>query len=181
MLLNTRTLPEQVLHTLKLSLGTLARDTVQLNLQKGDYMALGQVFDSMYPGLDIIKNLAGGNSDLSAYELWSRWSEESDRATMATFQLSGMQLQDLAQNSDSLDQHISNLLSTPEGQMEAITASNHLATIQISEAQKLRSLLATNIQNASIKDAKDEKEEQIREERWKQFTGKGKLLEAQIK
>jgi P-type conjugative transfer protein TrbJ len=169
MLLNTRTLPRQLLGVLKNALGSLARDTIRLNVQKGDYMALGQVFDEVYPGLDIIRNLAGGQGDLSADELWDRWSQESDRAALATFQLSGAQLQDLAQNSDALDQHISDLLGTPEGQMEAISAGNQLSAIQIAEAQKLRALMATSIQGATQSSAKREKEEQLAEEHWREF------------
>jgi P-type conjugative transfer protein TrbJ len=168
MIQNTKTLPQQLLATLKTVLGNLADQTIQLNIQKGDYMALGELFDSIYPGADIIKGLAG-NSNASMDELWDKWTREADRATQATFQLSGMQLQDLAQNSDALSDHISQLLSTPEGQMEAISAGNQLASIQIAEAQKLRSLMATSIQGDAQAAAESEKEKQLVRENWKKM------------
>jgi P-type conjugative transfer protein TrbJ len=180
MLQNTKALPESLIGLLKSAMGGLAQDTIKLNLQKGDYMAMGQLFDSIYPDVDIIKNLAEGKSTLSADELWKKWSQEVDRATQATFQLSSMQLKDLAENSNALDEHISKLLSTPEGQMEAISAGNQLATIQIEEAQKMRGLMAASIQSSLQSEAKKEKEEQLGVERYKVFVGQSSLLNAQV-
>jgi P-type conjugative transfer protein TrbJ len=101
--------------------------------------------------------------------VWKKWTEEADRAIQATFQVSGMQLQDLSQNSAALEDHINELLSTPEGQMEALTAGNQLASIQIAEAQKLRALMATSIQNAAQESAQFEKERQLARENWKKM------------
>jgi P-type conjugative transfer protein TrbJ len=180
MLQNTKTLPQELLNLLNVALGNLARDSMQLNLQKGDYLALGQLFDDIYPSLDIIKNLVGGNGDISVNDLWERWSREADRSAQATFQVSGMQLQDLAQNSDALNEHIAKLLNTPEGQMEAITAGNQLASIQIAEAQKLRALMATSIQGTAQAVSKEEKKEQLAEENWKQFTSRNPIFDSQF-
>jgi P-type conjugative transfer protein TrbJ len=180
MLLNTKTLPDQMVSNLKRSLGDLAKNTVELNVLKGDYMAIGQVFDSVYPGLDIIKGMAGGRNQ-SIHEIWDSWSKESDRAAQATFQLSAMQLKDLAENSDSLDDHITRLLNSPEGQMQAISAGNNLAAIQIAEAQKLRGLMAASIQGATADSAKKEKQEQLANENWRKFTGASEILSQQFK
>jgi P-type conjugative transfer protein TrbJ len=181
MLQNTMKLPESLLSSAKGALSDLAKQTAQLNVMKGDYMALGQVFDEVYPGLDMIKNLAGGTSDLSIEEVWQKLSSETDRSAEATFQISGAQLMDLAENSTALDNHISQLLSTPEGQMQAISAGNALSSIQIAEAQKLRALLATSIQSSTQSSEKKEKQEQLAHEQYLNFVGESELLKAQIK
>jgi P-type conjugative transfer protein TrbJ len=181
MIQNTLSLPSNLIDSLKSSLGSLAKNSVDLNIMKGDYMAMGQIFDTLYPGLDIIKNLANGQSDLSPAKIWEMWSKEADRATQATFQLTAMQLKDLAENSTALDNHINQLLSSPEGQMQAISAGNNLAAIQIAEAQKLRGLMATSIQSASQNNAKSEKKEQYAAEKWRQFSGKSDTLSNLIK
>jgi P-type conjugative transfer protein TrbJ len=142
----------------------LAKLTNSLNLQKGDYMAMGQVFDQLYPGLDIIKGLAGGNSDISVDEIWKKWSEEVDRAALATFQVTGTQLRDMAENSEALDDQISRLLSTPEGQMQALQSGNNLAALQIDELRQLRMLMATNIQMTTQMAMKEEKRGQLSKE-----------------
>jgi P-type conjugative transfer protein TrbJ len=158
MLQNTRNLPDTLLNEVKGRFASLAKLTGQLDTQKGDIFALSQVFDEVYPDLGLLKNMAG---DSSSEEAWKKWSEESDRAAEATFQLTGSQLKDLTENSQALDQHIGNLLSTPEGQMEAIQSGNSLAAIQGDELRQLRALMATNIQAATQMSMKAEKREQL--------------------
>lgn len=164
MIQNTVNLPENVLNQMKGQFKELAQLTTSLNLQKGDYLAMGQVFDEIYPGMDIIKGLANGDATKSVTEVWDMWSKEVDRAAQATFQVTGRQLKDLAENSDQLDDHISRLLSTPEGQMQAISAGNSLAAIQIDELRQLRMLMATNVQMATQMAMKDEKRKQLSKE-----------------
>lgn len=164
MIQNTVNLPQNILNEMKGKFSELAKLTQNLKLQKGDYMAMGQVFDEIYPGLDIIKGLANGDSTKSIAEVWNEWSQEVDRAAQATFQVTGSQLKDLAENSDALDQHISSLLTTPEGQMQAIQSGNSLAAIQIDELRKLRLLMATNIQATTQMAMKEEKRGQISKE-----------------
>lgn len=164
MLKNTANLPKDLMNEVKGQFSQLGQLTSQLNLQKGDYMAMGQVFDEIYPGMDIIKGLAGGESDMTPDDVWKRWSEEVDRAAQATFQVTGSQLRDLAENSENFDEHISRLLSTPEGQMQAIQSGNSLAAIQINELRQLRMLMATSIQAATHITMKDEKRGQLSKE-----------------
>ena len=113
MLKNTASLPQNIIGEMKGSFSQLAQLTNGLNLQKDDYMAMGQVFDEIYPGVDIIKGLAGGNSDMTVDEMWQKWTAEVDRAALATFKVTGSQLRDIAENSPALDDQISRLLSTP--------------------------------------------------------------------
>jgi P-type conjugative transfer protein TrbJ len=95
---------------------------------------------------------------------WDTWSAEVDRASMATFQLSGQQLEDLQQDGQKFQDYIDNLLSKPEGQMQALMAGNNLAAVQIQEARELRSLIATTVQSDLQSQMKSEKEAQMQEE-----------------
>lgn len=158
MLQNTKNLPATLLNEVKGRFSELAKLTGQLNTQRGDIFAMSEVFDEVYPDLGLLKNLAG-SSDVA--EVWKKWSQESDRAAEATFQLTGSQLKDIAENSQALDQHIAKLLSTPEGQMEAIQSGNSLAALQVDELRQLRALMATNIQAAIQMNMKNEKREQL--------------------
>lgn len=161
MIQNTVNLPKNLLNQVKGQFSQLAQLTNKLNLQKGDYLAMGQVFDEVYPRLEILKNITSGAGVKEVKEVWEKWSTEVDRAAQATFQLTGSQLKDLGDNSEALDRHISDLLSTPEGQMQAIQSGNSLAAIQIDELRQLRALMATNIQAATQAMMKDEKREQL--------------------
>ena len=165
MLQNTMNLPASMLGEMKGQFSQLAKLTNQLNLQKGDYLAMSELFDETYPQLDLIKTLATGLGETSIKDIWTKWSKETDRAAQATFQLTGSQLKDIADNSGSLDNHINSLLSTPEGQMQAIQSGNSLAAIQIDELRQMRALMATNIQAAVQAMMKDEKREQLSVER----------------
>jgi P-type conjugative transfer protein TrbJ len=90
-------------------------------------------------------------------------SEEVDRSTKATFQLSGQQLSDLSKTGE-LENYINKLLSTPEGQQQALMAGNQLAALQIQESRQLRELLATRAQSDLSSQLKKEKKEQLSEE-----------------
>ena len=161
MIQNTVNLPKNLLNQVKGQFNQLAQLTNKLNIQKGDYLAMGQVFDEIYPRLEILKNITSGAGVKDVKEVWEKWSSEVDRAAQATFQLTGSQLKDLGENSEALDRHIGDLLSTPEGQMQAIQSGNSLAAIQIDELRQLRALMATSIQAATQAMMKDEKREQF--------------------
>lgn len=64
---------------------------------------MGEVFNDLYPGLDLLKNMAGGQSGVGVKEIWTRWSKETDRAAQAAFQVTGSQLKDLSENPDALE------------------------------------------------------------------------------
>ena len=175
MVQNTLNLPANLLGQVKGQFSQLAQLTNQLNLQKGDYLALGQVFDETYPDLELIKNIASGLGVKGIKEVWEKWSAETDRAAEAAFQLTGQQLKDLAENSQALDQYVGNLLSTPEGQMQALQSGNALASLQIDELRQLRALMAVNIQSATQALMKTEKLEQLSVERRERLMDKSGL------
>lgn len=161
MLKNTLNLPANLLDQVKGEFSKLAELTNELNTIKGDVLAMGEVFNDIYPDLELLKNMAGGESDMTVKEIWTKWSQETDRAAQVAFQVTGSQLKDLAENSDALDSHIENLLSTPDGQMQALQSGNSLAALQIKELRDLRLMMATNIQAAVQSQMKAEKREQL--------------------
>jgi P-type conjugative transfer protein TrbJ len=165
MLKNTLNLPANLLGQVKGEFSKLAQLTNQLNTLKGDVLAMGEVFNDLYPDLELLKNMAGGQGDIGVKEIWTKWSKETDRAAQAAFQVTGSQLKDLTENSDALDAHIAGLLSTPEGQMQAIQSGNSLAALQIKELRDMRLMMATNIQAATQALMKNEKQEQLSVER----------------
>jgi len=146
----------------------LAQLTVQLNVQRGDLNSLAQIFNSQYPEQSTYSNIS--NQQLQSYQ--DNWSQEVDRASQATFQLSGKQLADL-QDSGGLQDHMNQLLSTPDGQMQAIQAGNQLSAIQIQEARALRELVATNTQSTVSTQMKAEKNDELRMEQWRKATAPG--------
>jgi len=175
MIQNTLNLPANLLNKIKGEFSDLARLVNTVKLLKGDVLAMSQVFNETYPGLDLIKNIAKGNGDKTIKEIWEAWSGETDRAAEATFQVTGQQLKDLAENSEDLDRHIGELLSTPEGQMQALQSGNALAAIQVDEMRKLRSMMAVSIQSATQALMKGEKREQLSVERREHLMDKSGL------
>lgn len=169
MLQNTLALPSDLINSVKGEFAELARLTNQINTLKNDVLATGEIFDDLYPDLELIRNLAGGKGDVSIKDVWEKWSQESERAAKAAFQVSGSQLNDLAKDSEALDRHIDRLLSTPEGQMQAIQSGNALAALEVSELRQLRALMATNIQSVTQSMMKEEKREQLSVERREQL------------
>ena len=133
----------------------------KLSEEESGYQAMSQDFGEICPRLELLKNITSGAGVKDVKEVWDKWSTEVDRAAQATFQLTGSQLKDLGENSEALDRHINDLLSTPEGQMQAIQSGNSLAAIQVDELRQLRALMATNIQAATQAMMKDEKREQL--------------------
>ena len=161
MVQNTLNLPQNLLNQVKGQFSELAKLTSQLKFQKGDYLAMSQVFDETYPELDFLKTIVDGTNSKSVGEVWEKWSKETDRAAQATFQVTGSQLKDLADDSEALDRHIADLLGTPEGQMQAIQSGNSLAAIQVNELRQLRALMAASIQSTTQAMMKNEKREQL--------------------
>ena len=97
-----------------------------------------------------------------------------DRATQATFQLSGHQLKQL-EESGELESYVNSLLDTPEGQQQALMAANQLAALQIQEARQLRELIATKVQSDLASQTKKEKEDQMGEELHRKMSKGGNI------
>ena len=139
MLQNTAQLPMNLVNELKGNLTRLANLSSTLRTQRGDVVALGQVFMNLFPEQSLFAELAGASPEQMAqanarYESeWNKWAANVDQATQATFQLSGQQLADLQQDPERFQSYIDNLLSTPDGQQKAIMAGNGLMTFLMSE------------------------------------------------
>lgn len=168
MVQNTTSLPDDLLLDAKNDLAELAKVTSEIYSIRGDVVAMTEIFDELYPSYDVIGQIVK-DPDKSIQEFWASWTQQTDKAIEGVFQLTGSQLNDIAQDGDMLQRHIDRLLQTPEGQMQALQAANNLNAMQFQEMREMRTLMATSIQAAAMAAAVDEKEEQIANEVWKQL------------
>lgn len=168
MVQNTLQLPAAVISEISGELSKLSQITSALNTLRNDIVGMGSVFDSLYQTQDELDKLASLPNDLASgkrttYQgYWDNWTKRVDESTKATFQLSGKQLNDL-ENSGETETYINKLLTTPEGQQQALMAGNQLAALQIQEARQLRELIATKFQSDIASQQKAEKEGQMTE------------------
>lgn len=173
---NTLQLPAELVGEVSGTFSELAQLTSKLNTLRGDLTSLGTMFTELYPDQTSLKALAGAKPEdiaraIGQYQThWDTWSANVDRASQATFQLSGSQLQALQSDSGRFQAYINKLLSTPEGQQQALMSGNQLAALQINETRQLRELIATNIQSDLSALEKAEKERQMEQEFWRKFT-----------
>jgi len=164
MLKNTDGLNENMIRRMVGDFKRLAQYLDKLKTQKGDTEALEQVYTKTFPSYVEIEGVTTKTPE-EYQEGWEEWSRTVDQAALATFQLSGGQLDSMV-HSDELDDHIQELLNTPEGRMQALQAGNQLAAIQIREARELRALLATKTQSDVISQQKGEKKDQSARAKW---------------
>ena len=173
MLQHTAKLPANLVNALKSSLTRLANLSSTLRTQRGDIVALGEIFNNLFPEQALFGTLAGAGpeqveeANRRYREEWNKWSESVDQASQATFQLSGQQLEDLQRDPARFQQYIDDLLSTPDGQQKAVMAGNQLSALQVQEARQLRELMATQVQSQLASQMKAEKESQMAEEAWR--------------
>lgn len=173
MLQNTAQLPVSLISELKGSLTRLAQLSSTLKTQRGDIVALGEIFTSLFPEQALFGTLAGASpeqveeANRRYRQEWDKWAESVDQASQATFQLSGQQLSDLQRDPAQFQSYIDSLLSTPDGQQKAIMAGNQLSALQVQEARQLRELMATQVQSQLASQMKSEKESQMSEEAWR--------------
>jgi len=181
MLQNTVKLPASLLGQAQGVFRELAQVTGQIDSQMGDVAALGNLFDELYADPTFMDEVATAGVDevvttnAEYFEKWEAWSDEVARATEAVFQVSGQQLQDLVGDADAFDEHIGELLSTPDGQMMALDAANHLTALQLQEARQLRTTLLMAVQSESQQAMKAERQDELRAKWWKDATRTDKL------
>lgn len=174
MVKNTLAIPKNLIATIAGELTRFAQITNSLNTLRSDIMGLENMFDEMYSVQGEFAKLAalprdmieGRNVTIRAN--MDIMSERVDDATKATFQLSGVQLKDI-EMSGQTESYINDLLSTPEGQMQALMSANQLTAMQLQEARQLRELMATRIQSDLASQMKAEKQKQLSEEVTREF------------
>ena len=175
MVQNTVRLPRELISKISAKLSEAGRITAALSSMRADIQGLARIHEELYGARDDLKNLANLPRNLltqgvSAYHTsWDTWSDRVDRATEATFQLSGHQLKQLSESGE-LEAYVNSLLDTPEGQQQALMAANQLAALQIQEARQLRELIATKVQSDLASQTKKEKEGQMAEEMQRTMT-----------
>lgn len=140
MVQNTVSLPQNLLTQAKQDLNRLASLTTSLNTQRGDLAAMSEIFGVIYPGFMALGDLFADPAT-SLTGLWDEWTKATDTAAEALFQFTGSQLNELANDSNALNNHIDSLLALPEGQMQALQAGNNLAALQIEEMRQLHELV----------------------------------------
>lgn len=187
MLQNTAQLPANLVNELKNSITRLAHLSSTLRTQRGDIVALGEIFTNLFPEQALFGTLAGASpeqveeANRRYREEWDKWSDSVDQASQATFQLSGQQLADLQSDPERFQRYIDNLLSTPDGQQKAIMAGNQLSALQVQEARQLRELMATQVQSQLSSQMKTEKESQMSEEAWRETIKTDRIGKAKAK
>lgn len=187
MLQNTAKLPTSLVNEMKNSLTRLASLSSTLKTQRGDIVALGEIFTNLFPEQSLLGDLAGASPQQTAaanaryQQEWDNWAKSVDQASQATFQLSGQQLSDLQQDPERFQQYMDDLLSTPDGQQKAIMAGNQLSALQVQEARQLRELMATQVQSSLASQMKQEKESQMAEEAWRETLKTNRIGKAQAK
>lgn len=171
---NTMQLPQAMRGELAGQMTQLANLTNQLRTQRGDYTALAQVFNQLFPAQSTFSNLTAASTaeEISAANQQYRqhqdkWSASVDEASLAAYQLSGRQLDDLA-NAGQLETYVQSLLDSPDGQMKAMQAGNQLAALQLQEQRELRELVATSSQSTLASQMKAEKKDQLEREQWRE-------------
>lgn len=187
MVQNTMQLPANLINEAKGSLTRLSILTSKLKTQRGDIVALGEIYNSLFPELGFLGGLAAStpeqveaaNAKYRAH--WDKWAETVDQASQATFQLSGQQLEEMQKNAGRFDQYLDELLSTPDGQQKALMAGNQLSALQVQEARQLRELMATQIQSNLASQVKSEKESQMSEEAWRETIKTDRIGRAKAK
>ncbi len=158
MVKNTDSISPNLMRHISGDFRRLADQLNRLKTQKGDTEALEQVYTHTFPEYARIEGIVARSPE--EYQAgWEEWSRTVDQAALATFQVSGSQLDALVQ-SDEFDDHIQELLNSPEGRMQALQAGNQLTALQIREARELRTLIAAHVQSQVQASQKAEKEGQ---------------------
>ena len=104
MVQNTARLPANLINQVSGEFTRLANLTSALRTQRGDMMALEQIYMNLFPEQSLFAELAGASPAMveqanDHYEAeWDKWAANVEQATKATFQLSGLQLADLQQD-----------------------------------------------------------------------------------
>ncbi|WP_319764094.1 P-type conjugative transfer protein TrbJ [Maridesulfovibrio sp.] len=164
MVKNTIRLPFAIKNSVIRDFKQLASLTMGLKETVANIEVLDGVYDAHYPNFNSAKQLVGlpsGEVNPQFYKHYADWSERVDEAAKATFKASGQMLKEISE-SEEFDAYIDQLLSSPEGRMQALDAANRLSLVQITEARKLRALMAIHIQNQIMLQQKQEKEDQTR-------------------
>ncbi len=111
MLQNTKQLNPNLRAKLKDSFIQMAMQQTALKTQRGDMQALSEIFAQTYPGYaDLNDMVTAGDGKEKYREQWDKWTAETNRASEATFQLSGAQLEELQQDPAAFDQYVDDLL-----------------------------------------------------------------------
>ena len=146
MLQNTAKLPSNLVNEMKNSLTRLASLSSTLKTQRGDIVALGEIFTTLFPEQSLFGDLAGASPQQTAaanarYQAeWDKWAKSVDQASQATFQLSALQVQEARQLRELMATQVQSSLASQmkqekESQMAEEAWRETLKTNRIGKAQ----------------------------------------------
>ncbi|WP_162096675.1 P-type conjugative transfer protein TrbJ [Desulfotalea psychrophila] len=173
MLKNTKSLPDNMNTKLAIKLKYLTNDIKSTGVRYADFAALQDIFSQLYPDYQSVAksinpNLSSKLTRKYTEDHYDTWAKEAQSVTGKAFSMSGDQLNDLVE-SGGFEDAVNDLISTPEGQKEALDASNQLAAMQLEEARNLRALLAVSIQAQQQVAQKQQGIEYIQEQQSRNF------------
>ena len=160
MIQNTINLPgnlkDRVISESKSLLGHLQK----LKSFKADQDTLGEIYSETFPGLeDIEVDGKPLKERIDVYDAqYEKATEDIDNVLESAFGLSGTQLQTLEETGD-FDSYLDKLLSSKEGNLDAIEAGNQIAGIIAKELREQRALTATYVQAQSAWNAQERQKE----------------------
>lgn len=163
MILNTVGLPMKVYTDLERQYQRLSGLYQTMKSLRGDIDGVREFYKSLFPGFGDV--LAGFRTS------YDGWANQADQSIATVFETSSVQLDDLLnpKNTNEFSASVNDLLSSPEGRMQAIQAGNQLTAMQLQEARQLRTLLATSIQQQAVINAKQEKMDQAAMEHMREY------------
>lgn len=149
MIKNTVNLPIDIYEDVQAEYSRLQNLYKEMGVLSGNLDGLQEAYDVRYPKFgEISKNYT---------ENWTAWSDQMDSSNQALLKVTGVQLSDLTNDDSNVQGAVNNLLSAPEGRMEAIQAGNQLSAMQMQEMRELRTLMAAGLQQQAVESAKQEK------------------------
>lgn len=181
MVKNTIKLPAQMVNSVVGPFKDLADTVLGLQGMIGDVAAIGDLVEQIYGNPDFLKGVATAgrmsqpqkNSEYHAKV--AEWSAQIETGCESVFKLTGEQLKRLTEDGDAFNDHVAELLSTPEGHMEAFEAANALAALSLDEARQLRAVITSSAQLTAEIQMKKERAEQFSAEMMQEFCRTDKL------
>ncbi|AMB81740.1 conjugal transfer protein TrbJ [Pseudomonas fragi] len=101
-------------------------------------------FNTVFPGFQSYLNQAANSAEVPARERYQKWSEQNHDSVKAALKAANLNTSTFESEDTQLDHMVARSQSAV-GRMQAIQAGNEIASRNVQQLQKLRDLLATQI------------------------------------
>ncbi|MFA1030091.1 TrbJ protein [Pseudomonas syringae pv. helianthi] len=101
-------------------------------------------FNTAFPGFQSYLNQAANSTEVPARERYQKWSEQNRDSVKAALEAANLNTSTFESEDTQLDHMVARSQSAV-GRMQAIQAGNEIASQNVQQLQKLRDLLATQI------------------------------------